>query len=82
VRLGLAAGVAAAIALVIALVAVLGPTSAPPAYAAVLHEAAVRTGAEKSALFDLTGAIGFSVRGHNTTAALNGTGATQFPDRV
>lgn len=81
-RLGLAAGVAAAIALVIALVAVLGPTSAPPAYAAVLHEAAVRTGAEKSALFDLTGAIGFSVRGHNTTAALNGTGATQFPDRV
>jgi hypothetical protein len=81
VRLGLAVGVAAVIALVVTLVAVLGPTSAPPAYAAILHEAAVRTGAEKSALFDLTGAIGFSVSGHNTTAALNGTGATEFPDR-
>ncbi len=77
----LAAGVAAAIVLVVALVAVLGPTGAPPAYAAILHEAAVHTGAEKSARFDLTGAIGLSVSGQNVTTALTGTGATQFPDR-
>jgi hypothetical protein len=77
----LAAGLAAAIALVVTLIVVLGPASAPPAYAAILREAAVRTGAEKSALLDLTGAIGFSVRGHNVAAAENGTGATEFPNR-
>jgi hypothetical protein len=77
----LTAGVAAAIALVVALVAVLGPGSAPPAYAAILHEAAVRTGAEKSYRFDLTGAIGLSVRGHNTPATMTGTGATESPNR-
>jgi hypothetical protein len=77
----LTAGVAAAIALVVALVALLGPAGAPPAYAAILREAAVRTGAEKSARFDLTGAIGFSVRGQNVSTALSGTGATEFPDR-
>jgi hypothetical protein len=77
----LAAGVAAAIILVVALVAVLGPTSASPAYAAILHEAAVHTGAEKSARFDITGSIGLSVSGQNVTAVLTGTGATIFPDR-
>jgi hypothetical protein len=77
----LTAGVAAAIALVVALVAVLGPGSAPPAYAAILHEAAVRTGAEKSYRFDLTGAIGLSVRGHSTPATMTGTGATESPNR-
>jgi hypothetical protein len=77
----LAAGVAAAIALVVTLVAVLGPASTPPAYAAILHEAAAHTGAEKSARFDLTGAIGLSVHGHNLTAALSGTGASEFPNR-
>jgi hypothetical protein len=77
----LAAGLAAAIALVLALVAVFGPASTPPAYAAILHEAAVHTAAEKSARFDLTGAIGLSLRGQNTTVAVSGTGATIFPDR-
>jgi hypothetical protein len=77
----LAAGVAAAIVLIVALVAVVGPTSTPPAYAAILHEAAVRTGAVKSALFDLTGSIGLSVSGQSVTTALHGTGATQFPNR-
>jgi hypothetical protein len=77
----LAAGVAAAIALVVTLVAVLGPGSTPPAYAAILHEAAVNTGAEKSARFDLTGGIGLSVRGRKLTAVLSGTGATEFPNR-
>jgi len=76
-----AAGVAAAIALVVVLVAVLGPASTAPAYAAILHEAAVRTGAEKSARLDLTGTIGLSLRGQKVTAALSGTGATEFPDR-
>ncbi len=79
---GIAAGAAAAAAvLVVSLIAVLGPTSAPPAYAAILHEAAVHTGAEKSALFDLTGSIGLSVRGQSVTADLTGTGATEFPNR-
>jgi hypothetical protein len=77
----LTAGVAAAVALVVALVAVLGPGSAPPAYAAILHEAAVRTGAEKSYRFDLTGAIGLSVRGHSTPATMTGSGATESPNR-
>jgi hypothetical protein len=77
----LAAGVAAAIALVVALVVVLGPASTPPAYAAILHEAAVHTGAKKSARFDLTGAVGFAVRGRQVTTAITGTGATVFPDR-
>jgi hypothetical protein len=77
----LAAGVAAAIVLVVALVAVLGPASAPPAYAAILHEAAVHTGAEKTARFDITGSIGLSVSGQSVTAVLSGTGATVFPDR-
>jgi hypothetical protein len=77
----LAAGVAAAIALVVTLVAVLGPTSTPPAYAAILHEAAVHTGAEKSARFGLTGAIGLSVAGRKLTAALSGAGASEFPNR-
>jgi hypothetical protein len=77
----LAAGVAAAIALVVTLIVVLGPASAPPAYAAILREAAVRTGAEKSARLDLTGAIGFSVRRHDVASAVNGTGATEFPNR-
>jgi hypothetical protein len=80
-RVSLAAGVAAAIALVVALVAVFLPGSAPPAYAAVLHEAAAHTGAERSARFDISGAIGFTVRGQKVTAPLSGTGATQFPDR-
>jgi hypothetical protein len=77
----LAAGVAAAIALIVALVVVLGPASTPPASAAILHEAAVHTGAEKSARFDLTGAIGFSLRGQSVTTDVTGTGATVFPDR-
>jgi hypothetical protein len=77
----LAAGMAAAIALVVALVAVLGPASTPSAYAAILREAAAHTGAEKSARFEITGAIGLSVHGHETTASLSGTGATEFPDR-
>ncbi len=72
---------AAAIVVVVSLVAVLGPASAPPAYAAILHEAAAHTGAEKSALFDLTGSIGLSLRGQSVTADLTGTGATEFPDR-
>lgn len=80
-RLGLAAGVAAVIALVVALVTVFGPTSAPPAYAAILHQAAIHTGAEKSFRFDLTGAIGLSLNGQTTTAAVTGTGASQAPDR-
>jgi hypothetical protein len=77
----LAAGVAAAVALIVALAVVLGPTSTPPASAAILHEAAVHTGAKKSARFDLTGAVGFSVRGEQVTTAIRGTGATVFPDR-
>jgi hypothetical protein len=77
----LAAGLAAAIALVVTLVAVLGPASTPPAYAAILHQAAVNTGAEKSARFDLTGAIGLALRGQKVTVAVSGTGATEFPDR-
>jgi hypothetical protein len=77
----LAAGVAAAIVLVVAMVAVLGPTSAPPAYAAILHEAAIHTSAEKSARFSLTGSIGLSVGGQNVTADLTGSGATVFPSR-
>ena len=77
----LAAGLAAAIALVVTLVAVLGPGSAPPAYAAILHQAAVNTGAEKSYRFDLAGAIGLSVGGHNTPATMTGTGATESPNR-
>jgi hypothetical protein len=76
-----AAGVAAAIALVVALVVVLGPASTPPAYAAILHEAAVHTGAKKSARFNLTGAVDFSVRGQQVATAIRGTGATVFPDR-
>jgi hypothetical protein len=75
------AGLAAAIALVVTLILVLGPASAPPAYAAILHEAAVHTVAKKSARFNLTGAIGFSVRGQQVTTAIRGTGATVFPDR-
>jgi hypothetical protein len=81
-RLSLAAGVAAAIALVVALVAVLGPTSTPPAYAAILHQAAVHTEAEKSFRFDLTGAIGLSLQGQNTTTAVSGAGATVLPDQA
>ncbi len=80
-RVSLVAGVAAAVvALAVALVLVLGP-STPPAYAAILHEAAVHTGAEKSARFDLSGTIGLSLRGQKTTTDITGTGATQFPDR-
>jgi hypothetical protein len=77
----LAVGLAAAIALVVALVVVLGPASSPPAYAAILHEAAVHTGAKKSARFALTGTVGFSVHGRQVTTAISGTGATVFPDR-
>jgi hypothetical protein len=77
----LATGVAAAIVLVVALVVVLGPTSAPPAYAAILHEAAIRTSAEKSARFTLGGSIGLSVSGQNVTTELTGSGATVFPSR-
>jgi hypothetical protein len=77
----LAAAAAAAVALVVALVVVLGPTSAPPAYAAVLHEAAVHTSARKSARFTIAGAVGFTVRGQQVTTAVRGTGATVFPDR-
>jgi hypothetical protein len=77
----LAAAASAAIAVVVALVAVLGPASTPPAYAAILHEAAAHTSAEKSARFDLTGSLGFSLRGQHITAPLSGTGATVFPDR-
>ena len=77
----LAAAGAAAITLVVALIAVLGPGSTAPAYAAILREAAVHTGAEKSALFDLRGAIGLSLRGQRITAPVTGTGATEFPDR-
>jgi hypothetical protein len=77
----LAAAAAAAITLVVALIAVLGPGSTAPAYAAILREAAVHTGAEKSALFDLSGAIGLSLRGQRITAPVTGTGATEFPDR-
>jgi hypothetical protein len=80
-RLVLASAVAVAAALVVALVIVLGPASAPPAYAAVLREAAAHTGAEKSFRFDLTGAIGLSLRGQTTTVAVSGTGASEFPDR-
>lgn len=75
------AGVAAVIALVVALVVVLEPATTPPAYAAILHEAAVHTVAKKSARFDLTGAVGFSVHGRQVTTAIRGTGATVFPDR-
>jgi len=77
----IAAGVAAAIALVVALVVVLGPASTPPAYAAILHAAAVQTRAEKTARFDLSGAIGLSVGGQTVTSPVTGTGATVFPDR-
>jgi hypothetical protein len=77
----LAAGVAAAIALVATLVAVVAPGSSPPAYAAILHEAAVRTGAVRSALFDLSGAIGITVNGNSAPVIVRGTGATEFPDR-
>jgi len=77
----LAAAAAAAITLVVALIAVLGPGSTAPAYAAILREAAAHTGAEKSALFNLSGAIGLSLRGQKITAPLTGTGATEFPDR-
>src|SRR5262249_40370820 len=77
----LAAAAAAAITLVVALIAVLGPGGTAPAYAAILREAAVHTGAEKSALFDLSGAIGLSLRGQRITAPVTGTGATEFPDR-
>jgi hypothetical protein len=80
-RLTLAAAAAAAIALVVALIAVLGPSSTPPAYAAILHQAAAHTGAEGSYRFDLAGSIGLSLRGQSVTAAVNGTGATEFPDR-
>jgi hypothetical protein len=79
--MSLAAGLAAVIALVVVLVTVLGPASTPPAYAAILHEAAVRTGAQKSARFDITGAIGLSLRGQKLTEPVSGTGATEFPDR-
>ena len=72
---------AAVITLVVALVAVLGPTGAPSAYAAILHEAAVHTAAEKSARFGLAGTIGLSLRGQTVTAPVSGTGATEFPDR-
>jgi hypothetical protein len=78
---GLAAGVAAAIALVVALVVVLGSASTPKAYAAILREAAVHTVAKKSARFDLSGTVGFSVHGQQVTTAIRGTGATVFPDR-
>jgi hypothetical protein len=64
----LAAAATAAITLVVALIAVLGPGSTTPAYAAILRQAAVHTGAEKSALFDLSGAIGLSLRGQRITA--------------
>jgi hypothetical protein len=53
---------------VVALIAVLGPGNTTPAYAAILRQAAVHTGAEKSALFDLSGAIGLSLRGQRITA--------------
>jgi hypothetical protein len=79
--ISLAAGLAATIALVVVLVTVLGPASTPPAYAAILHEAAVHTGAEKSARFDITGAIGLSLHGQKLTEPVSGTGATEFPDR-
>jgi hypothetical protein len=79
--ISLAAGIAAAIALVVVLVTVLGPGSTSPAYAAILHEAAVHTGAEKSARFDITGSIGLSLHGQKLTEPVSGTGATEFPDR-
>jgi len=60
---------------------VLGSTGTPPAYAAILHAAAVQTRAEKTARFDLSGAIGLSVSGQPVTSPLTGTGATVFPDR-
>jgi len=77
----LAAGFAAVIALVVALVAVPGPASTPLTEAAILHEAAVDTGNEKSARFDLAGDIGLSVRGQTLTAVLSGAGSSEFPDR-
>jgi hypothetical protein len=78
---GLAAGVAAAIALLVALVVAFGPTSTPPAYADILHQASLNTGAVKSARFDITGAVGLSVSGHAMTAHVSGSGATEFPNR-
>jgi hypothetical protein len=80
-RVTLAAGAAAVIALVVALVAVLGPGSAPPAYAAILHQAAASTAAEKSYRFDLAGSIGFTVGGKHLTALVSGTGASEGPDK-
>jgi hypothetical protein len=77
----LAAGLVAATALVVALVAVLGPASTPLTYPAILHEAAVHTGAEKSARFDITGDIGLSVRGQSLMAVVTGTGSSESPDR-
>jgi hypothetical protein len=77
----LAAGLTAAIALVVSLLAVLGPAGTPLGYAGILREAAARTGAEKSARFGLTGAIGLSVRGQTVTAAVSGSGSSEFPDR-
>lgn len=55
--------------------------STPPAYAAILRQAAVHTGAEKSFRFDLTGAIGLSLSGQSTTATVTGTGASRSPDQ-
>lgn len=81
-RVIVAAGVAAAIALVVALVSVLGPGSTPPAYAAILDEAAVHTAATKSFQFDLSGSIGFTIRGQNVPAVVTGIGATVLPDKA
>jgi hypothetical protein len=69
------------IALVVVLVAVLGPGSTPPAYAAILHEAAAHTAAEKSYRYDLAGSIGFTIRGQQVTAVVSGTGASEGPDK-
>jgi hypothetical protein len=65
----------------VALVVILGPAGAPRADAAVLREAAAHTGAEKSFRFDLSGAIGLTLRGQSTTVAVTGTGASELPDR-
>jgi hypothetical protein len=80
-RVTLAAGVAAVIALVVVLVTVLGPGSTPPAYAAILHQAAANTAAEKSYRYDLSGSIGFTIRGQNVTAVVTGTGASEGPNK-
>lgn len=89
VRVSLAAaGLAAAVAAVLALA--VAPRSAGHRtdgdYAAILHQAAARTAARKSARFGLTGAIGLPAGslpagGPDTTAIVSGTGASQFPDR-